>query len=248
MLIKDLHSFIHTFISLCETNPYDQALSFEEISERLSKFNELNKALNEVENNYVFNGPEDEINYYKNEKPEFQKYGIYYEFIYNLELRRPPLAMRYYKKELLKLDDEFPSIEAYVIYFRAKSSDRDNELFRKESKDNHVFALVKSNFMLTKYLMGRTETRTADEIIASFPKIKWNLGEHDILEIAKSFKGLGYAEGTLTDIAESLGKFFGKEMKNIYIKSNLISNRLNPAKFLEPCVKWLKNPNTRLGA
>jgi hypothetical protein len=54
------------------------------------------------------------------------------------------------------------------------------------------------------------------------------LGVHDILEIARSFKGLGYAEGTLYDIAMALGRFFGKEMKNIYIKSNFITNRSKP--------------------
>ena len=240
MLLKELHSTIHLFASLCESNPDEYSLSFEEITERLTKFNELNEALLKKEGDYIFDDLQEEINYYKNEKPEFQMYGIYYEIIYDLELHKSPLAIKYYKKQLKKLDAEFASIEPYVIYFRSKGSDHDSDYFRKESKENHIFALVKSNFMLTKYLLSKTESRTADEIIASFPKVKWNLGDHDILEIAKSFKGLGYAEGTLSDIAESLGRFFGKEMKNIYNKSHFVSSRLNPARFLEKCVKWLK--------
>lgn len=246
MLIKELHSTIHTFASICESNPYEHSLSFEEISDRLTKFNELNAVLLQTERNYTFSDLEEEINYYKNEKPEFQKYGIYYEIVYDLELHRSPLALKYYKKQLKKLDREFASIEPYVVYFRAKSSDRDNEYFRRESKENHIFALVESNFMLTKYLISKSDTKTADEIIASYPKVKWKLGVHDILEIARSFKGLGYADGTLYDIAMALGRFFGKEMKNIYIKSNFITNRSKPAKFIGTCYSWLIDPNSKL--
>jgi hypothetical protein len=94
--------------------------------------------------------------------------------------------------------------------------------------------------MITKYLIHKTDTRTADDIIASSPKVKWNLGDHDIMELAKSFHGLGYAVGTLSDVAESLGRFFGKEMKNIYGKSHNITNRVNPGKFMEKCANWLK--------
>jgi hypothetical protein len=57
----------------------------------------------QTERNYTFSDLEEEINYYKNEKPEFQKYGIYYEIVYDLELHRSPLALKYYKKTAKKI-------------------------------------------------------------------------------------------------------------------------------------------------
>ena len=240
MLIKELHIIIQKFTELCESNPDDYSLSFEEINERLLRFNEWNSNLIKLEKEYKFPNIESEIDYYKNLKPEFQKYGIYYEIVYNLELRRSPLVFRYYKKKLKKLDKEFKEIEHYVVYYRSNSVDKDVVFFLRNSKENHIFALVKANMMLTKYLTNKTDTRTADEIIASSPKVKWKIKDNDILEMAKAFRGLGVAEGTLNDVVESLGRFFGKEAKNVYNKSHVISNRLNPALFLEKCATWLK--------
>jgi RteC protein len=240
MLLKELHIVLQKFTELCESNPDEFSLSYDEISERLCKFNEWNAKLVEIEKEFVFATLDDEIEYYKNLKPEFQKFGIYYDIIYNLELGRSPMTLEYYKRKLKRLDKEFKEIKHYFVYYRSNSTDKDAVYFVKNSKENHIFALVKANSMLTKYLIHKTDTRTADDIIASSPKVKWNLGDHDIMELAKSFHGLGYAVGTLSDIAESLGRFFGKEMKNIYGKSHNITNRANPGRFMEKCANWLK--------
>ncbi len=240
MLLEKLHIISEKFTNLCESNPDEFSLSYEEIGERLDRFNEWNAELLKIEKEFTFATTEDEIEYYKNLKPEFQKYGIYYDIIYNIELRRSPLLFRYYKKKLKQLDKEFKEIEHYVVYFRSNSEDKDEVFFLRNSKENHIFALVKANSMLTKYLISKTDTRTADDIIASSPKVKWNIKDNDIIEMAKSFRGLGIAEGTLSDIVESLGRFFGKEIKNVYNKSHFISNRLNPAAFFEKCANWLK--------
>ena len=240
MLLKELHIILQKFTELCEKNPDESALTFEEINERLTCFKKLNAQLLEIENVFQFSSTEAEIDYYKNEKSEFQKYGIYYDIISDIELKTPPLALKYYKKKLKELNKEFKELEHYVVYYRSNSSEKDLVYFRKNSKENHIFALVKANMMLTKYLISKTDTRTADDIIASSPKVKWNFGGNDIMEMAKAFRGLGYAEGTLTDIATALGRFFGYEMKNIYAKSHNISNRMNPGRFMEKCANWLK--------
>jgi hypothetical protein len=240
MPFKELQNAIIQFAELCASNPHTGSLSFEEIKERLTTFNLLNSVLIEKEKLYDFHDAKEEIEYYRHLKPEFQQYGIYYEIVYNLELKRPPLAARYYKKQLKLLNKEFKHFKSYFVYFRSEDTSKDFEYFRKDSKENHIFALVKANSMLTKYLIGKTGLQSADEIIASHPKVKWNIAENDIMELAKSFKGIGVAEGSLSDVAESLGRFFGKEMKNIYNKSHFITSRLNPAKFLEKCANWLK--------
>lgn len=243
MLVEELHIFLEKFTQLCESNPNEYSLTFEEISDRQNKLNEWYNQLLEIEKEYTFPTIADEIDYYKHQKSEFQKYGIYYDIIYDLELRRSPITLKYYKRKLKELDREFNEIEHYVVYYRSNAMDKDDLYFVKDSKENHIFALVKAHMMLTKYLLHKTDSKTADEIIASSTKVKWKLTGTDIMEMAKAFSGMGYAEGTLGDIAESMGRYFGKDIKNVYSKSHNVTNRLNPAKFLEGCANWLKKMN-----
>jgi len=116
MLLNELHIVMQKFTELCETNPDEFSLSYDEISERLHKFNEWNAKLIEIEKEFVFATLDDEIEYYKNLKPEFQKFGIYYDIISNLELKRSPMTLEYYKRKLKKLDKEFKQIKHYVVY------------------------------------------------------------------------------------------------------------------------------------
>jgi hypothetical protein len=240
MLVPKLHTAYSEFSTFCHGRPFCYGLSFEDVFHRLNKFNELNSIVMMAEAQFVFNSDDEEINYFKNEKSEFQQYGIFYELLYDIELKRRPLQKRYYKSQLKKLDKEFEHIEKYVIYCRSNSTENDHDYFRKSSDRNHIVSLVKANELLSKYLTHKVVGKSADEIILDSTKVKFNLTQNAIIEFAKALKGIGAAEGTLKDIAETLGRFFGVDMKNVYSKSNFISNRLNPAKFLEKMVAFLK--------
>lgn len=240
MLVPKLHSAYTEFSTFCHGRPFCYGLTFEDIFHRLNKFNELNSLIMETEMNYTFNDIDEEINYFKNEKSEFQQYGIFYELLYDIELKRRPLQKRYYKSQLKKLDKEFEHIEKYVIYWRSNSTENDHDYFRKSSDRNHIVSLVKANELLSKYLSHKVEGKSADEIISDSTKVKFNLTQNAIIEFAKGLKGIGAAEGTLKEIAETLGRFFGVDMKNVYSKSNFINNRLNPSKFLDSMVRYLK--------
>ena len=241
MLLQKLHTAYAEFTDFCQGKPVEWVITFEEICTRLNKFNEINKELIKEEATYVFDNLDNEIEYYKTEKPEFQKFGILYQMIYEIELRKRPLEIRYYKKQIKKLDKEFTEIEHYFIYHRSNSTDKDDQYFRKSYSQNHIIALVKANEMLVEYLSHKSGGKTADEIIAASPKVKFNIIQNEIMELSKAMKGTGVAEGTLKDIAEYLGRCFRVDMKNVYSKSNFISNRLKPAIFLGKLFNWQKS-------
>ena len=240
MLFEQLHTGYEEFSQFCGGRLFALELSFEDIKNRLIKFNEINAQIIQAEADFTFNNESEEIKYFKEEKSEFQQYGMYYEMIYNIELKRRPISDKYYKKLLKQKDREFLEIEHYVIYYRSDCTDKDLVYFKKESNENHIIALVKANQMLTEYLAHKSGGKTADEIIASSPKVKFIMKQNEIMEIAKGMKGIGVAEGALKDVAEYLGRCFGVDMKNVYGKSHVISNRLNPARFLERMVTFLK--------
>ncbi|MGB4840070.1 MAG: RteC domain-containing protein [Saprospiraceae bacterium] len=240
MLLQKLHIAYAEFTGFCNGKPVDWTISFDEVTLRLNTFNEINEELISLETQYTIESKEDEIAYYKIEKPDFQKFGMVYKMIYDIELKKRPQQIRYYKKQMKKLDKEFTEIEPIVIYYRSKSTDKDDVYFRKSSDQNHIIALVKANEMLVEYLTHKSVGKTADEIIASSPKVKFKINQNDIMELSKGLKEIGAAEGTLKDIAEYLGRCFGVDMKNVYNKSNFISSRLNPFKFIEKMLTALK--------
>jgi RteC protein len=240
MLLQKLHIAYAEFTGFCNGKPVDWTISFDEVQLRLNTFNALNEDLIITEANYTFESIEQEVAYFKVEKPEFQKFGMVYKMIYDIELKKRPLQIRYYKKQMKKLDNEFTEIEPFAEYYRSKSIDKDEVYFRKSSEQNHIVALIKSNEMLIEYLSHKSGGKTADEIIASSPKVKFKINQNDIMEMSKGLKEIGAAEGTLKDIAEYLGRCFGVDMKNVYNKSSYISSRLNPFRFLEKMLAALK--------
>ena len=240
MLLQKLHIGYAEFTGFCNGKPEDWTITFDEVGLRLNTFNAINEDLMAAEVSYTFESQEQEIVYYKVEKPEFQKFGMVYQMIYDIELKKRPRQIRYYKNQIKKLDIEFTEIEPLVIYYRSKSTDKDDVYFRKSSDHNHIIALVKANEMLVEYLAHKSGGKTADEIIASSPKVKFKINQNDIMELSKGLKEVGAADGTLIDIAEYLGRCFGVDMKNVYNKSSYISSRLNPFKFIEKILTALK--------
>ncbi len=228
------------FMDVCDGNPSGIGISFEMIHERLEAFKRINLIVIEKENDLQFNVIQDEINYYKIHKPEFQKYGIFYQLVYTLELYRTAKPKKYYKATFRKLDKEYKQLMDYFVYYREKSTHLDPIYFTRESKENHIFALIKAKEMLVEYLNFKTTESNADEYIASTPGINFDMKQNDVIELAKAFKGTGAANGSLESIAQFLGRCFGVQLKDIHGKSYVISNRLNPAAFLEKQVRWLK--------
>lgn len=174
MLLQKLHDAYTQFSDYCNGKQVDWNITFEEIVFRLNTFNNLNKDLIEAEAKFHFENQEKEISYFKIEKPEFQKYGILYQMMYEIELRKRPIHIKYYKKQLKRLDKEFTELEPFVIYYRSNSIEKDSEYFSKSSKQNHIIGLIKANEMLVEYLAHKSGGKTADEIIASAPKVKFN--------------------------------------------------------------------------
>ena len=94
MLLQKLHDAYTQFSDYCNGKPVDWNITFEEIVFRLNTFNNLNKDLIEAEAKFHFENQEKEISYFKIEKPEFQKYGILYQMMYEIELRKRPIHIK----------------------------------------------------------------------------------------------------------------------------------------------------------
>ena len=71
------------------------------------KHNELTEELLEVERTYIFKDQAEEIRYYKMEKPEFMKYGIFIDRVYDMYLDEPfgfkETKMEFLQQEMNKL-------------------------------------------------------------------------------------------------------------------------------------------------
>ena len=87
MLSKKLNINLNRFLGKYPDH-FDMIYDREELKERLDAFVVLNGELTRYEREYEFNSIEEEIQYYKIEKPTFQHLGIYYERVYNLELEK----------------------------------------------------------------------------------------------------------------------------------------------------------------
>ena len=240
MLLQKLHIAYTEFTGYCQGKPLNWTISFEDVKLRLNTFNALNEELIAAESNYDFETIEQEITYYKVEKPEFQKYGMVYKMIYDIELKTRPVKIRYYKKQIKKLDKDFSEIEPYMIYYRSNSMINDDVYFRRSSEHNHIIALVKANELLVEYLTYKSGGKTDEELVKSWPNIKFKISQNDILEFSKGMLAIGAVEGTLIEVSEYIGKCFGVEMKNVYQKNNYIRSRLNPFSFTEKLLNGLK--------
>lgn len=233
MLSKKLNINLNRFLGKYPDH-FDMIYDREELKERLDAFVVLNGELTRYEREYEFNSIEEEIQYYKIEKPTFQHLGIYYERVYNLELEKLPGDKRYYSKLLKRLIKDCKLIKDDIIYYRSKQSHRDDTLFRKESKDNHIFALIKALEMIEKYLLKANDTNSVEDLIASYPKIKWTGPMVKLSELLNGLKltnVINDGDISLEEISKHFGKFLNVDIKDIHGATHDLLARKEPAKY-----------------
>lgn len=79
MLLQELLIAYTEFSEFCQGRTFEIAISFNDICDRLNKYNEIIKVVLEIEANHEFSDANEEIIYYKEEKPALQQFGIYYQ-------------------------------------------------------------------------------------------------------------------------------------------------------------------------
>lgn len=233
MLSKKLHIILNRFLGKYP-DPFDMIFDRDKLKERLDTYVELSAELAITESEYVFNNIDEEIHYYKVEKPAFQHLGIYYERAYNVELEKVLGDKQYYSKQLELLIDDWYLIKDKFIYYRSKQNDQDEKMFRKESKENHIFALIKALEMIEKYLLKAEDPESVEEIIASYPKIQWTGSIAELGELINGLKltnVINNGEMSLEEIANHFEKFFNVEIKDIHGTIHDLFTRQEIAKY-----------------
>jgi len=248
MLFKKLHIILNRFLGKYP-DPYDMIFNRDELKKRLDTYVALSSELSKYENEYEFNTIEEEIQYYKIEKPTFQHLGIYYERVYNLELEKLHGDKKYYSRHLKRMIKDCELIKDEIIYYRSKENHRDEQLFRKVSKDNHIFALTKALEMIEKYILKADHTKSVDDIIASYPKIKWTGDIVKLNELLSGIKLTGVINDgnmTLEDIALHFGRFLNVDIKQIHRATHDLLARKEPARYSKEIVAKIEQKRDEL--
>ncbi len=248
MLSEKLHIILTRFLEKFQGH-HDMQFNFDDIRDRLSSFVLLNEELSSLESDYEFNDLEEEIQYYREVKPNFQKYGIYYERIYNIELEKPYGDIKYYARLLKSMKTDYNCLRAEIIYYRSKKTDKDELLFRKESKENHIFALIKALEMIEKYLLKADSIKSVDEIIAEYPDIYWSENLASFMEFMNGLKltnVINDGDMSLEEITMHFAKFLKVDVKNVHGTTHDVMMRQEPARFTKTMVKKIEKKQEEL--
>lgn len=88
---------------------------------------------------YTFENKSEEINFFRETKPQFAAKLIYYNDIYNIETNKPfgtkKVIRKYYNTELIKLQTFFNENIEFYRYFRTGNHSLDNKYFLRGKHD-----------------------------------------------------------------------------------------------------------------
>ncbi|HMT72044.1 MAG TPA: RteC domain-containing protein [Saprospiraceae bacterium] len=233
MLSEKLHIILSQFLGKYP-DPFDVIYNSDASKERCDTFIALSKELAEYERDYKFISMDEEIQYYKYDKPAFQHLGIYYERVCKLEWERLLGDKLYYTRLLDELVSDSNMIKDEIKYFRSRQNYLDEMIFRKESKDNHIFALIKALEMIEKYLLKAEDPNSVEDIIASYPKIQWTGSIAELSELINGLKltnVINNGEMSLEEISNHISKFFNVEIKDIHGSTHELYIRKETAKY-----------------
>ena len=222
--------------------------SVETINFRINLFAKLNTELMEIEKGHVFESTEDEVRYYKYEKPKFQRYGIFYNKLWKLELHVPMGSQKmkadYYEDAFRHVNMTFIENQEYVAYYRMKGTDQDENLFLRNSPNNHIFALIEATSMMEEFLYSIDDDRTIDEKINDYPRFTWTGKLTNLVILVKGLvlsKSINNGSITTKELVEYFQVMFNVDLKDHYRKYQDVKNSQDPTKFLDYMIELIKD-------
>lgn len=247
MLFQKLHAIIENFESQTQQQLCGYMKSFDLILSRMSLYQSLNEQLKEIEHTYEFENIDEEIRYFKFEKPQFQKYGIFYNTLIKTEKNVPigslKIKMDYYEGVFEKLHNFFKEHQEIVVYSRMKRTDKDNVLFIKNSSDNYIFAVIEASIMMEEFLNKVNDPRSIDEKINDFPKFIWTDSLAKLVLLVKGLvlsKSINNGNVTTKELVAYFQVMFNVDLKDHYRKYQDIKNSQDPTKFLDYLIELIK--------
>lgn len=240
MLFEKLFSILKEFEDACIETPHTECFALPLIQFRLNIFNELSDSILKIENDYAFNGPDDEILYYKLIKPKFYKYGVFYNTIFKIVSRYPvglkKGSKKYYFDCLKDVKDTFDRQVDMFEYYRAGYDNNDHVIFRKNFEERNIFAVLQGTQMIEDFLHNATDPRTFEEKLKDYPKFKWTGTKiQAVILVNVMVKGnlINNGNVTIADLMEYFQVTFNIDLKDYYKKYQDNINSDDPFKFLD---------------
>ncbi|MBK8349767.1 MAG: RteC domain-containing protein [Saprospiraceae bacterium] len=207
----------------------------------------LTEELLEVERTYTFKDQAEEIRYYKIEKPEFMKYGIFIHRVREMHLEEPfgfsDTKIEFLQQEMNKLRKFQEENKEMYRYFKANETDKDAEYFYRNSDKMDIFAPISASYMLEKYLYSEKDPRPLSEKLKDFPSLKWGGSNVELIELIYVLAYAGKIEHESKEMDMLVKAFEGTfdiDLGNHYRTFLDIRNRQEPAKLLLVLVDTLR--------
>ena len=249
MLLQKLYTILERFEESCKQLLIDPLFPHIGIKQKLEVYKELHNELTIGESEYSFTNVEEEIKYFKYDKPEFLKYGFFYERIDEIEKNRPFGEKKYYKKVLKNMKKEFELLKEEVLYFRSGGTEKDQVMFSKISPDNHIFGFIKALYMVEKYLIDKDNILPVQEVIESPSPLNWTGSFNQYTELLNGLdelKVINNGNVTLTQLNIHFGKMLNVNVRDIHAGTNEILGRKEPARFGLSLVDAIYNKKEQL--
>ena len=221
------------------------------------------KCLSEVKE-YVlkkgFESIDDEIHFFKYQKPTIVAKLIYYNAVYKIETRKPYGAKpirKYLNKELKKLKIFFDRNLEFYKYYRSNNSYIDEKFFVRGKHDiklwldtyysqsdqtfstSHDYKVAKiiANDLIQVYIEGQLYNTEKDDILTDLPKLNWTGSKASMIELIYALHYQGAFDNGNADIrliAKYFETTFNIDLGDFYHTYLELKNRkVNRTKFLD---------------
>ncbi|MDV4116289.1 RteC domain-containing protein [Elizabethkingia anophelis] len=221
------------------------------------------KCLSEVKE-YVlkrgFKNPDEEIRFFKHQKPAIVAKLIYYNSIYKIEARKPygtKPTRKYLNKELKKLKRFFDNNLDFYKYCRSNNSFLDKNFFVRGKHDiklwldtyyfqsdqtfstSHDYKVAKiiANDMIQVYIEKQLYSKTQDNKSVATEKLNWTGSKTAMIELIYALNCQGVFDNGNTDIrliAQYFENTFNIDLGNFYQTFlELRTRKINRTKFLD---------------
>lgn len=208
-----------------------------------------------------FDNIQQEIYFFKHQKPLIVSKLIYYNSIYKIEIERPyggdKVIKKYLNSELYKVKKYFDHNIDFYKYYKTQSTYLDYKYFVRGNYDirlilnssyvgtDHTFstshdyeiAKIIANNLIYKYIEYQICDVDQEHKLSTLPKLNWTSSKTSLAELIYALHSQGVFDNGNADIkqiAQSLEIFFNIELGDFYHTYSELKNRkINRTKFLD---------------
>ncbi|MBL7733895.1 MAG: RteC domain-containing protein [Chitinophagaceae bacterium] len=207
-----------------------------------------------------FKNVQEEIHFFKYQKPAIIAKLIYYNAIYKIEARKPYGAKpirKYLNKELKKLKRFFDNNLDFYKYYRSNNSFLDENFFVRGRHDiklwldtyyfqsdqtfstSHDYKVAKiiANDLIQVYIEDQLYSKTQNDKSASTEKLNWTGSKTALIELIYALQYQGVFDNGNSDIrliAQYFESAFNVDLGNFYqTYLELRTRKINRTKFLD---------------